>query len=241
MSQTSPLERARMVRLRPGGRAANARSRTPSAMCACAARSRAIAARIPPATPISASRTRTPASTPWSGRAPSRACASSRRRGWRSSPPGKLTTFPGKSNYQIVIESLEPAGAGALMALLEERRRKLPAEGLFDAARKRRCPTCRASSASSPRRPAPSSATSCTASTTAFPAMCWSGRCACRARPAPAEVAAAIRGFNALPTGGHDPASGCADRRARRRLDRGPLGLQRRGGGARRRRERRSR
>jgi exodeoxyribonuclease VII large subunit len=53
---------------------------------------------------------------------------------------GKVTTFPGKSTYQIVIESLEPAGIGALMALLEERRRKLAAEGLFDEARKRALP-----------------------------------------------------------------------------------------------------
>ncbi|WP_421611133.1 exodeoxyribonuclease VII large subunit, partial [Agrobacterium rosae] len=53
---------------------------------------------------------------------------------------GKITTFPGSSKYQIVIESLEPAGAGALMALLEERRRKLAAEGLFDQTRKRRLP-----------------------------------------------------------------------------------------------------
>ncbi|KRB32612.1 MULTISPECIES: exodeoxyribonuclease VII large subunit [Mesorhizobium] len=53
---------------------------------------------------------------------------------------GKLTTYPGKSNYQIVIDNLEPAGAGALMALLEERKRRLQAEGLFDAARKRRLP-----------------------------------------------------------------------------------------------------
>ena len=53
---------------------------------------------------------------------------------------GKVTTFPGSSKYQIVIESLEPAGAGALMALLEERRRKLAAEGLFDTERKRPLP-----------------------------------------------------------------------------------------------------
>ncbi|TCL72069.1 exodeoxyribonuclease VII large subunit [Rhizobium sp. BK251] len=53
---------------------------------------------------------------------------------------GKVTTFPGSSKYQIVIETLEPAGAGALMALLEERKRKLSAEGLFDADRKRRLP-----------------------------------------------------------------------------------------------------
>ncbi|TWB16397.1 exodeoxyribonuclease VII large subunit [Rhizobium sp. ERR 1071] len=53
---------------------------------------------------------------------------------------GKVTTFPGSSKYQIVIETLEPAGAGALMALLEERKRKLGAEGLFDPERKRRLP-----------------------------------------------------------------------------------------------------
>ena len=53
---------------------------------------------------------------------------------------GKLTTYPGSSKYQIVIESLEPAGAGALMALLEERKRKLAAEGLFDEGRKQLLP-----------------------------------------------------------------------------------------------------
>ncbi|MDB5590471.1 exodeoxyribonuclease VII large subunit, partial [Enterovirga sp.] len=53
---------------------------------------------------------------------------------------GRITTFPGKSTYQIVIESLEPAGIGALMALLDERRRVLAAEGLFAPERKRRPP-----------------------------------------------------------------------------------------------------
>ena len=53
---------------------------------------------------------------------------------------GKLTTYPGSSKYQIVIESLEPAGVGALMALLEERKKKLAAEGLFDEERKKPLP-----------------------------------------------------------------------------------------------------
>lgn len=53
---------------------------------------------------------------------------------------GKLTTYPGKSSYQIVIDNLEPAGAGALMALLEERKKRLAAEGLFDKERKRPLP-----------------------------------------------------------------------------------------------------
>jgi exodeoxyribonuclease VII large subunit len=51
---------------------------------------------------------------------------------------GRLTTYAGRSRYQIVVEALELAGEGALLKLLEERRRKLAAEGLFDAERK--CP-----------------------------------------------------------------------------------------------------
>ncbi len=53
---------------------------------------------------------------------------------------GRLTTYPGSSKYQIVIEQLEPAGVGALMALMEERKKKLAAEGLFDEARKQLLP-----------------------------------------------------------------------------------------------------
>ena len=53
---------------------------------------------------------------------------------------GRLTTYPGRSKYQIVVERIEPAGVGALMALLEERRRLFAAEGLFDAERKKPLP-----------------------------------------------------------------------------------------------------
>jgi exodeoxyribonuclease VII large subunit len=53
---------------------------------------------------------------------------------------GRLTTYPGRSSYQLVIDSLEPAGIGALMKLLEERKKKLAAEGLFDEARKQLLP-----------------------------------------------------------------------------------------------------
>ncbi|MCR9221218.1 MAG: exodeoxyribonuclease VII large subunit [Alphaproteobacteria bacterium] len=53
---------------------------------------------------------------------------------------GRLTTYPGRSKYQIVIESLELAGEGALLKLLEDRRRKLAAEGLFEEAHKRPLP-----------------------------------------------------------------------------------------------------
>ena len=53
---------------------------------------------------------------------------------------GKLTTYAGRSKYQIVVDSMELAGEGALLKLLEERRRKLAAEGLFEDARKQPLP-----------------------------------------------------------------------------------------------------
>ena len=53
---------------------------------------------------------------------------------------GRLTTYPGRSQYQIIAETVEAAGLGALMALLEERKQKLAAEGLFDEARKQLLP-----------------------------------------------------------------------------------------------------
>jgi exodeoxyribonuclease VII large subunit len=53
---------------------------------------------------------------------------------------GKLTTYPGRSKYQIVVDRMELAGEGALLALLEKRRKSLAAEGLFDPARKRKLP-----------------------------------------------------------------------------------------------------
>ncbi len=53
---------------------------------------------------------------------------------------GKMSTFPGQSRYQLIIDALEPAGAGALMALFEERKKKLAAEGLFAPERKKPLP-----------------------------------------------------------------------------------------------------
>jgi len=53
---------------------------------------------------------------------------------------GKLTTYPGRSKYQMVVEQMELAGEGALLKLLEDRRKRLAAEGLFDAERKRSIP-----------------------------------------------------------------------------------------------------
>jgi len=53
---------------------------------------------------------------------------------------GRLTTYPARSRYQLVVERLELAGQGALMAMLDKRRRALAAEGLFDEDRKRPLP-----------------------------------------------------------------------------------------------------
>jgi len=53
---------------------------------------------------------------------------------------GRLTTYPGRSKYQMVVERLELAGQGALLKLLEDRKRKLAAEGLFEQSRKKKIP-----------------------------------------------------------------------------------------------------
>jgi exodeoxyribonuclease VII large subunit len=53
---------------------------------------------------------------------------------------GKITAFPGGSRYQIMIDTLQPSGVGALMAILAERQKRLAAEGLFDSAHKRALP-----------------------------------------------------------------------------------------------------
>ncbi|WP_395665535.1 exodeoxyribonuclease VII large subunit [Methylocella sp.] len=118
---------------------------------------------------------------------------------------GKITTFPGKSSYQIVVEAIEPAGVGALMALLEERRRRLAAEGLFDAARKRPLPFL-------PR--VVGVVTSPTGAVIRdilhrladrFPrhVLVWPVRV--QGETSAAEVAAAISGFSALPPDGPIP------------------------------------
>jgi exodeoxyribonuclease VII large subunit len=118
---------------------------------------------------------------------------------------GKLTTFPGSSKYQIVIEKLELAGIGALMKLLEERKKKLAAEGLFDEARKQLLPYL------------PKVIGVVTSPTGAvirdilhrlgdrFPrrVLVWPVRV--QGEASAAEVANAINGFNALPEGGRIP------------------------------------
>jgi exodeoxyribonuclease VII large subunit len=118
---------------------------------------------------------------------------------------GRVTTYPGTSRYQIVIDSLEPAGVGALMALLEERKRKLAQEGLFDEARKRKLPFL-------PRVigivTSPTGAVirdMLSGFAERFPArvLLWPVRV--QGETCAAEVAAAIAGFNALPDGGPVP------------------------------------
>ena len=115
---------------------------------------------------------------------------------------GRLTTYPNRSSYQIVVETLEPAGVGALMALLEERKRKLTAEGLFDEARKQLLPFL------------PEVIGVVTSPTGAvirdilhrladrFPrhVIVWPVKV--QGDGSAEQVAAAIRGFNALPEGG---------------------------------------
>ena len=118
---------------------------------------------------------------------------------------GRITTFPGSSKYQIVIETLEPAGVGALMAILEERKRKLAAEGLFAEERKRKLPFW------------PDVVGVITSPTGAvirdmlhgfnerFPAhvVVWPVRV--QGEGSAAEIANAIRGFNRITPGGRIP------------------------------------
>ncbi|MGJ8621466.1 MAG: exodeoxyribonuclease VII large subunit [Yoonia sp.] len=74
----------------------------------------------------------------WKGRA--QGLAHRPEEGMEVIATGKLTTFPGQSKYQMVIEDIAPAGAGALMAMLEKRKAALAAEGLFAPERKRPLP-----------------------------------------------------------------------------------------------------
>ncbi|HEY8947783.1 MAG TPA: exodeoxyribonuclease VII large subunit [Rhizomicrobium sp.] len=118
---------------------------------------------------------------------------------------GRITTYPGSSRYQIIVEQMELAGAGALMAMLDERKKKLAAEGLFAAERKKPLPFL------------PDVIGVITSPTGAvirdimhrlterFPrrVLLWS--VAVQGERAAAEVASAIRGFNALGIGGVVP------------------------------------
>ncbi len=115
---------------------------------------------------------------------------------------GRITTYPGRSNYQIVIETLEPAGLGALMALLEERKRKLAAEGLFEEARKQLLPYLPrvVGVVTSPTGAVIRDILHRLSDRFARHVLVWPVRV--QGETAAAEIAAAIRGFNALPEGG---------------------------------------
>ncbi|HVV64164.1 MAG TPA: exodeoxyribonuclease VII large subunit [Rhizomicrobium sp.] len=118
---------------------------------------------------------------------------------------GRITTYPGSSRYQIVVEQIELAGRGALMAMLEERKKKLAAEGLFDPARKKPLPFL------------PETIGVVTSPTGAvirdimhrlndrFPRRVLLWPVAVQGEKAAGEVAAAIAGFNALAPGGRIP------------------------------------
>ena len=112
---------------------------------------------------------------------------------------GRVTTYPGSSRYQLIVEQVELAGLGALMAMLEERKKRLAAEGLFDAARKKRLPFL------------PEVIGVITSPTGAvirdimhrlnarFPRRVLLWPVAVQGERAAAEIAAAITGFNAVP------------------------------------------
>ncbi|KHK89721.1 exodeoxyribonuclease VII large subunit [Novosphingobium malaysiense] len=118
---------------------------------------------------------------------------------------GKLTTYPGRSKYQIVIESMEIAGEGALLALLEKLRARLAAEGLFAAERKRPLPFL------------PDVIGVVTSPTGAvirdilhrladrFPSRVLVWPVLVQGEGAAQQVANAVRGFSALPPGGPVP------------------------------------
>lgn len=118
---------------------------------------------------------------------------------------GRLTTYPGRSKYQMVVERMELAGQGALLKLLEDRKRKLAAEGLFDQGRKKRIPFL------------PAVIGVVTSPTGAvirdilhrlsdrFPRHVLLWPVAVQGDGAAAQIAEAIDGFNALPPDGRVP------------------------------------
>ncbi|MCS7268217.1 MAG: exodeoxyribonuclease VII large subunit [Geminicoccaceae bacterium] len=118
---------------------------------------------------------------------------------------GRLTTYPGRSRYQLVVERMEPAGIGALMALLEERKRRLAAEGLFDPARKRKPPflpevigVVTSPAGAVIRDILHRIAERCPTRVILWPVLV-------QGEGAAEQIAAAIRGFSALPEGGPIP------------------------------------
>jgi exodeoxyribonuclease VII large subunit len=118
---------------------------------------------------------------------------------------GKVSTFPGSSKYQLIVENLEPAGVGALLAQLEERRKRLAAEGLFDPSRKQLLPYLPAviGVVTSPTGAVIRDIIHRIEDRFPLHVLVWPVRV--QGETSPAEVAAGIRGFNALADGGAIP------------------------------------
>jgi len=118
---------------------------------------------------------------------------------------GKLTTYPGRSKYQIVLESMEIAGEGALLALLEKLRARLAAEGLFASERKRALPFLPAiiGVVTSPTGAVIRDILHRLADR--FPSRVLVWPVLVQGEGAAAQVAAAVRGFSAMPADGPVP------------------------------------
>ena len=118
---------------------------------------------------------------------------------------GKLTTYPGRSKYQVVIDAMELAGEGALLALLDKTRLRLEAEGLFDPARKRALPFLprRIGVVTSPTGSVIRDILHRLADRFPIEVLIWPVRV--QGQGAAQEVADAVRGFSALPEGGAVP------------------------------------
>jgi len=118
---------------------------------------------------------------------------------------GRLTTFPGQSKYQLIVEDIVPAGAGALMLMLEKLKARLAAEGLFNAERKKPIPwlpevigVVTSPSGAVVRDILHRLRDRFPRHVLIWPVSVQGEKCA-------PEVAAAIRGFNALARGGAIP------------------------------------
>ena len=139
----------------------------------------------------------------WKGN--SRQCAGHIQEGLEIICTGKLSTYPGRSNYQMIVEEAEPAGVGALLKLLRDRKEKLEKEGLFDPAHKK------------PITFLPEVIGVVTSPTGAvirdiihrvsdrFPRHIIVWPVAVQGEECAEQVAAAVRGFNALPENGTIP------------------------------------
>jgi len=118
---------------------------------------------------------------------------------------GRISTYPASSRYQLIVDRMELAGLGALMAMLEARKKKLAAEGLFDTARKKPIPFLPRSIGvvTSPTGAVIRDIMHRLADRCPRPVLVWP--VSVQGDRAPAEIAAAIRGFNALPLNGAMP------------------------------------